>query len=316
MKSVFRSLKVQKSLLWSVKILVFVFIVYHFVTRLSAITSDHISEVKLDNSVYFLFAAFLLLLNWGLELLKWYLTVSTIGASVAIRKLIPSLLAGIATGIVTPNRLGNFIGRVVYYEYKDRALLTLGTLYGNLSQFLATVFFGVIGWVYSSNSSWEIGGREWLQYAVAALTLFAIVLYFLFPFVSIIRIKWLNRRMNTLMVFQKSARKLVFVLFVLSGVRYLVFILQFTLLLIAFGAQYSHELIYSLYILYLASTLTPNLVMGKLIVRETLGLIILAEVIGNPVIILAASLSLWGINLGLPALIGLFFFKRPKETTT
>ena len=94
----------------------------------------------------------------------------------------------------------------------------------------------------------------------------------------------------------------------------LVFILQFALLLIGFGAMFSHELIYSLFVLYLVSTLTPTLILGKLVVRETLALLILGTIIFNPVIILAASFSLWLINLGFPAVVGLYFFFKPKTT--
>ncbi len=314
MKSAFQSLKVQKTLLWSVKILVFVFVLYYFTVRLRSISTQDIEGLKLSVANYARFALLLVPVNWGIEFLKWLLITKSVGTSLSIRTLGASLFAGISTGIVTPNRIGNFIGRVIYFDYKERALLTLGTLYGNLAQFLATVFFGVVGLYFTSNTAVGFQIGDWLLGFGFCVVVCAIILYFVFPFVPLRRINVFKRRLNTLLIFQKSSKRTFLLLFILSGARYLVFILQFTLLLIAFGAEYSHELIYSLYVLYFASTLTPNLIMGKLVVRETIGLVVLAGVVSNPMIILTASLSLWVINLGIPSLIGLFFVVQSKRS--
>ncbi len=313
MKSAFQSLKVQKTLLWSVKILVFVFVLYYFTVGLRSISTQDIEGLKLRDLNYALFALLLVPLNWGIEFVKWLLIAKSVGTSFSMRKLGASLFAGISTGIITPNRIGNFIGRVIYFDYKERALLTLGTLYGNLAQFVATVFFGLVGLYFTSNTAVGFQLGDWLLGFVFFAVVSAIILYFVFPFVPLRRINVFKRRLNTLLIFQKSSKRTFLLLFFLSGVRYLVFILQFTLLLIAFGAKYSHELIYSLYVLYFASTLTPNLIMGKLVVRETIGLVVLAGVVSNPMIILTASLSLWVINLGIPSLIGLFFVVQSKR---
>ncbi|MDG0974213.1 MAG: lysylphosphatidylglycerol synthase domain-containing protein [Crocinitomicaceae bacterium] len=314
MKSVFQSLKVQKTLLWSVKILVFVFVLYYFAARLRSISTQDIEGLTLSDLNYALFTLLLVPVNWGIEFVKWLLIAKSVGTSYSMRKYGASLFTGISTGIITPNRIGNFIGRVIYFDYKERALLTLGTLYGNLAQFLATVFFGLVGLYFTSNTAVGLQIGDWLLGFGFFAVVGAIILYFVFPFVPLRRFNVFKRRLNTLLIFQKSSKRTFLLLFFLSGARYLVFILQFTLLLIAFGADFSYELIYSLYVLYFASTLTPNLIMGKLVVRETIGLVVLAEVVSNPMIILTASLSLWVINLGIPSLIGLFFVVQSKRS--
>ena len=314
MNSVFEKLKVQKSLLWSVKFLVFVFVLYHLITRLQKISVNDVSGLEIVNPSYIIFAIILVVFNWGIEWMKWYLTVNKIGYSSSKSRILQSLMAGISTGLITPNRIGNFIGRILYFKPKERVLLVLGTLYGNLSQFLATVFFGMIGLYFTSTNSIQFDYSETLVVLSIILTILAVLLYFLYPIFPIENFLFFRRKSNIIQLFRSAAKKLVFTLLLLSGLRYLIFILQFTLLLIGFGAEYSHEMIYSLYVLYLASTLTPNLILGKLVVRETLALIILGTLIFNPVIILVSSFSLWVINLGFPALIGLFFFLRPKKT--
>lgn len=314
MNSTFEKLKVQKSLLWSVKFLVFVFVLYQLVMRLQKISLDDFSSLVIVKPSYIIIAMTLVFVNWGIEALKWYLTVRKIGYKTSNGRIVQSLLSGISTGLITPNRLGNFIGRMLYFKPKKRALLVLGTLYGNLAQFIATVFFGMIGLYFTLNASIQFDYSDTLIVLSIALTTLAVLIYFCYPFVSLIGMPFLRRKSNIIQLFRQPAKKLVIPLLILSGCRYLVFILQFTLLLIGFGATYSHELIYSLYVLYLASTLTPTLILGKLVVRETLALIILGTIIFNPVIILAASFSLWVINLGFPALVGLYFFLKPKTT--
>jgi uncharacterized membrane protein YbhN (UPF0104 family) len=314
MNSTFEKLKVQKSLLWSVKFLVFVFVLFQLVQRLQKISLDDFSSLVIVKPSYIITAMILVFVNWGIEAWKWSLTVRIIGYKVSNGRIAQSLVAGISTGLITPNRLGNFIGRMLYFKPKQRALLVLGTLYGNLSQFIATVFFGIIGLCFTVNASIQFEYADTLIVLSIVLTTLAVLIYFSYPFISFMNIPILRRKSNIIQLFRQPAKRLVIPLLILSGSRYLVFILQFTLLLIGFGATYSHELIYSLYVLYLASTLTPTLILGKLVVRETLGLIILGTIVFNPVIILAASFSLWVINLGFPALVGLYFFLKPKPT--
>jgi uncharacterized membrane protein YbhN (UPF0104 family) len=314
MKSVFEKLKVQKSLLWSVKFLVFVYVVYYLVIQLQKISVNDFSSLELARPSYLFIAVALVPVNWGFEFLKWKLTVYKIGYSISKGQLIQSLLAGISSGFITPNRIGNFIGRMLFFKPRQRVLLVLGTLYGNLSQFLATVFFGMIGLYFSMNHRLTFDYSDVLVILSIVLTALAILLYFMYPFVPLEKLTFLRKKSGVIGLFRSSAKKLVLPLLLLSGMRYLIFILQFSLLLIGFGADYSQEMIFSLYVLYLASTLTPNLILGKLVVRETLALIILGTFIPNPFIILVASFSLWIINLGFPALIGLFFFLKPKIT--
>lgn len=312
MNNIFKKLKVQKSLLWAVKFLVFVFVLYQLVKRLQKISLDDFTSLVIVKPSYIIIALLLVFLNWGIEALKWYLTVRKTGFKTSNGRIIQSLLSGISTGLITPNRLGNFIGRILYFQSKQRALLVLGTLYGNLAQFIATVFFGIIGLYFTINNSIQFEYSDTLTVLSIVLTTLAVLIYFSFPFISFAHITILHRKSNIIQLFRQPAKRLFVPLLILSGFRYLVFILQFTLLLIGFGATYSHELIYSLYVLYMASTLTPTLILGKLVVRETLALIILGTIIFNPVIILAASFSLWVINLGFPALVGLYFFLKSK----
>jgi uncharacterized membrane protein YbhN (UPF0104 family) len=258
------------------------------------------------------FAILLVPINWGLEFWKWLYTVKTMDANVHTSQVTQSLLAGISTGFVTPNRLGNFIGRMLYFKGRKSALLILGTLYGNLAQFIASLIFGVVGFILVGSIVFDIDKESHFSSWLLFVGVFSVFLFAFYPLLPIERLKWFKRYLNVLAKFRLKAKKIALPLLFLSLIRYLVFVLQFSLLLIAFGANYSHELIYGLYLHYLIVTLTPTLIFGKLIVRETVGLFVLSSFVFNPAIIIAASLFLWLINLGIPALVGLYFLVKVK----
>lgn len=308
----FQNLKVRKSLLWSVKILVFLLVLYIFINQITKISHEDVVTITIENYWYIVFAILLVPINWGLEFLKWFYTVKTIDPNVRTSQVTQSLLAGISTGFITPNRLGNFIGRMLYFKGRKGALLILGTLYGNLAQFIASLIFGVAGFFLIGAVVFDIENQNYYSSIALIIGGIAAVLYVIYPLLPIEKHRWFKRYLNVLAKFRVKARKIALPLLLLSLVRYIVFVLQFCLLLIAFGASYSHGLIYGLYLHYLIVTLTPTLIFGKLVVRETIGLFVLGSFVFNPTVIIVASLFLWLINLGIPALTGLYFLLKVK----
>ena len=305
---VFKNLKLRKSLLWSVKILVFLLVLYIFIIQLNKISNKDITELTILNFWYIFFAILLVPINWGLEFLKWFYTVKSIDSNIRTSQITQSLLAGISTGFVTPNRLGNFIGRMFYFKGRKGALLILGTLYGNLAQFIASLIFGVVGFFLVGALVFDFEKESYFFTTAMIIGGMAVILFVIYPLIPIEKLNWFKRYLNVLTKFRMKAKRLAVPLLVLSLVRYLIFVLQFCLLLI----NYTHELIYGLYLHYLIVTLTPTLIFGKLVVRETIGLLVLSTFITNPTVIIAASLFLWLINLGIPALTGLYFLLKVK----
>lgn len=308
----FENLKVRKSLLRSVKILTLIIILWLFYTQISRFTAKDLAELHIVRLDYLVYAVLLLLVNWGLEFVKWRWTVSCISTKPFSKKVLISMLAGIATGIVTPNRIGNFIGRMLYFKGGMRGFLILGTLYGNLSQFICTIFFGVIGFIAIGTS---VLGNYFSDLSIVIGLFFSITslfIYLFYPFVPIQKITFFKKYLNLLSRFQRIAKRLLVPLLLLSALRYLVFVLQFTLLLIAFGASYSHDLINGLYVMFFITTLIPSFILGKLFVRETISMLIIGALVPNIAIVITASLTLWLINLGIPSLIGFYFLSSSK----
>lgn len=298
------AIKLRKSFLYTLKTGLFILICFAFYKQWTRINWDEIIAFSAIQWNYFLLAALLVFINWGLEWLKWYVIVQNITELPARGVLVKSLLAGIATGFITPNRLGNFLGRILFFSKRKALYLTLGTLYGNLAQFIATIIFGVAG-------LYQIGGNlpsdNYAQSAIVVSTVvmgIGLVIYAIAPFLY--RLEWrkFKRMKNVLFRFSKMAKKSAFPLLALSVLRYLCFVLQFSLLIIAFGGLYSQELIAGICLVFLITTLTPNLLFGKLMIRESVALFVLGNFVFPLSSVLFASVTLWVINLGIPALIG------------
>lgn len=308
-------LKVQKSFWKFIKILVFVLVVFVFVKQVLKFSVHDFSNLTLERLDLLFLALVLVFLNWGLELLKWLITVKLIVPKISLKVTIHSLLAGVSTGVVTPNRIGNFIGRMVYFKGKDKGLIIVGTLYGNLAQFIASILLGAIGLFYLKNNYISPDYSLFALVSSFILVVFSFVLYLFYPFVSIEFFKrnsFVNRFGNIIHHFQHFARKLLLPLLAMSMLRYLIFVVQFILVLLSFGVDFSFSLVLAVFLLYLLTTLTPSLIFGKLLVRETVALLILSAFVSNPVVIIVSSLSLWVMNLGVPSLLGLFFLVKAK----
>ena len=310
-------LKLQKSLLTAAKILVVLAFLWWSAQFLSRISWSDFEMVDMNNAYLLMIAIAMVVLNWGAELLKWQITLKKVGIRAQRKVMIQSMLAGISTGLVSPNRIGNFIGRMVFFHPKKRALVILGSLYGNLAQFIASVFMGLPGLIFAGNEFLSERFQQPFFWFMAIATFLVVVFYLYFPWIpdSLFR-RLLFRRANVALDFQQKAKQLITPLLYWSFVRYLMFTTQYVLLLLAFGASFSWGLVAGILMTYLIATLVPGVVMGKLLVRETVAIVVLSQFVSNPSIILVSSVSLWLINLAFPALVGLFVFLKSKSDDT
>ncbi|MGM0479820.1 MAG: lysylphosphatidylglycerol synthase domain-containing protein [Bacteroidota bacterium] len=309
----YRRINIRKNWRLLLKIGVFLLALYLLFRQLEKIEWNTVKHVEILSYSYLLYAVVLVLLNWGLELFKWFIIVRSFERESNFGRIRASLLAGIATGFVTPNRLGNFIGRIGFFKGKKRLMLSLGTLYGNLAQFLSTFFFGVIGVFYLGHVFFELQVDQTIQNFGWFLGGISLLLYLFLPVISFERWRWFRKWRHVLTDFRQKLRKISFVLLLLSTIRYLVFVLQFVLILVAFGVSYTHELSYAIFVHYLVTTMVPTAFFGKIVVRETSALMILGFLVSNSALIIFASLTLWLINVVLPALVGFYYFMQNKH---
>lgn len=224
----------------------------------------------------------------------------------SFKEAIHGVLSGVATGIITPNRMGNFIGRIVYLDSGLKIKATMYTFYANIIQFITTISFGIIGLIYVRGFVEDL--YFYLVLSGGLLALLASVMVFINPLILLKRpVVFLltDEIKEGLSQIHDFSISLKLTLFHLSSLRYFVYVCQYVLVLFAFHRADSILLIFGLIAsLYLLMTLIPSLFLGKLFVREAAGLIVLAWIgVQDPVIILVGFI-VWMINIAIPALVG------------
>ncbi len=297
----YKTIKNSPILTFFVKLIFTGIVLYVFYTQISKLSWSGIKTLSIVNPIPFTLAILLAFLNQYLEYRKWKATLNFIQES---KHKIQSYLAGVLTGFLTPNLLGNFIGRMYYYPRAKRSKIIALTLVSNGAQFIASIFFGILSLAWLGQKQLNIPPFDLIFTSIAAGIL--LIIYFFFDNLPL-KLKAWSTKLIPLLENTKEYRVQILVLSIL---RYLVFSLQYFLLFQGFGVSFSFEILGWIWQIYFWSTLAPSLWMGKLFIRESIALWVLIPIIGHPEIILVTSVSLWILNHGVLALISIPFFKK------
>jgi uncharacterized membrane protein YbhN (UPF0104 family) len=128
----------------------------------------HIKDSFKSYKILYLFVAVtLVLFNWGIEAKKWQLSVKPV-YPVSFKQSFKAILAGVSFSVTTPNRVGEYLGRMLYVPDGSRLKTIAVTLVGSLSQLLITLICGIIGLIVLKNNliQAEIIGLVWYQFAL------------------------------------------------------------------------------------------------------------------------------------------------------
>jgi uncharacterized membrane protein YbhN (UPF0104 family) len=265
--------------------------------------------------IYIAAALSLLPLNIWLQYRKWALMLRRVYPDVRDGDIRGSLLIGFSFGLVTPARIGEFGGRAISVRDAKPSVLmgltavdklstmavTVGVglpgvlLYGLLHPFmdrvlLVAVFAGTVatGLLVVSALS-RLRGRAWHAEHWAGRT---------------------YRRMTTAM--QTLDASTVRIMLLLSVMFYFTFLVQFFLLLSAFGPVSLFSALAGISTIMLIKTIVPPVTLGELGIREGTAVIVLSHAGVLAAAALSASLLLFVVNLLIPALIGLPLLLRAR----
>jgi uncharacterized membrane protein YbhN (UPF0104 family) len=259
-------------------------------------------------------------LNWLTETEKWFRFVRPYDTQLTRRKATQAVLAGVSISLFTPNRVGEYGGRILWVQpaHHWRAILT--NLVCNLGQFLVLLGAGVPGAAYVLYR-FDLLPNPYAPLLVAGGFLgLAVGLWGYFHFrgvLSLVRrlpfenhFEWLLQWLQLDALLQFRRRELLEILR-WSGLRYLIYSAQYFLLLRFFGIQADFlGGLAGIAGLFLLQTTIPLPPMTGLVARGNLAVYLWQQFGANDLSALAATFSLWVINLILPALIGTFLLLR------
>ncbi len=263
----------------------------------------------------FIVVVLLMFLNWGLEARKWQILVSRI-EKIRFGKAYKAILTGQAFALNTINRSGDFVGRILYLQEGNRLRGVALSLVGSMSQIVVTFFIGLIALVdlrytiLNRNNQLEVLNEYLLDALMILLFIGVIVFTILYFNVSLVtrliekipfveKYKFLIEKVEAL-----HWRELTRIL-CLSVVRYVVYIVQYVLLLQLFGVEsgvLTLAMMVSVFFLVMASI--PSIALAELGFRGKVSLQLFGLLSTNHLGIIAAAAGIWVINLIIPAILG------------
>lgn len=238
--------------------------------------------------------------------LMWKATIRTASIEVEKTTKIQSFFAGILTGLVTPNMIGNFLGRMYYFRSEDRIAITTLTLYTNLAQFVVTLLFGVASICLFEELSLKVDFKV-SQGVIFAAAVIILVFYFTAP--RIVRSTGISR-LQEFSDYTQGRTSFKLEVLGYATIRFLIFTSQFALFLFAFGVDLNWKLLLGIWQVYLITMLFPSLFLGKVGIKESVSIFILGAIGVNEYAALFASLALWLINTISPAVLGLVICRK------
>ena len=266
-----------------------------------------IDTVK-KNKVYLVGVILMMFLNWLVEALKWRYMISKI-ENISIMTAYRAVFTGITVSTFTPNRIGEYGGRVFCLEKGDRIKAVFITVLCSMSQLLVTILFGSI-------SLFILFDEILIDKTFLSISLLILLnLFLLFSYFNISHIVNFLGKFKLIKSFKKYLEVLVMynykdliIAFIYSNTRYFIFSLQFIILLHVFGINISFmDAILSVMLIFFFITITPTITIAEIGVRGSVAIFVLGLFSSNDIAILSSTTLLWLINLIIPAIIGSFF---------
>ncbi len=273
-------------------------------------------QIKMSWQHYIFWIVFILMfLNWGIEARKWQILMAPL-EKISLVRSFKSVFAGCSITMLTPNRVGEYGGRIMYVQESNRIRAISLAILGSISQLTVTMLMGTMGLIVFKFGSvvnksafisipWILSDTLFVISLVVSfvLLLFYFRIHLFIKVVSVFKfLKKFSGYINVLDVF--SGKQLLRIIF-LSFFRYMVFILQYMLLLRVMGVEIVYPVMFLLLtIFYLVMAVAPTIGFTELPVRATASVLIFELFSSNILGIQAAAFGIWLINIVLPAVIG------------
>ncbi len=273
-----------------------------------------IENLKKQNISWLLAAIFLMPINWIFETLKWRVLIQSI-EQLSFRKSLAAIIAGVTLSIFTPNRIGEYGGRVLFVRPENNWKTVIATLVGSFSQLLVILSMGILGFGYFVGNYFDIEthllrGVLFLMISLIGLMLFGFYnIELIIPvFKKIPHIYRFKRFFKHIVVLKNYHSKTLSQALGFAFLRYMVYTIQYLLLLHFFGINVTLiDGLSGIATIFILQTSIPLPPLIGLIVRSEIAILVWGIFSTNELSILATTFVLWILNLIIPALLGAVF---------
>lgn len=245
-------------------------------------------------------------LNRYIEILKWQSLVGTF-KKISLAEATKQVLAALTAGIFTPNGVGEYVGKALFFKKSESKNIVFLNLICNGVQMLLTVGFGILGLIYFNYNFNIIPTQTVLIILLGLAGMMGLVF-------SVKKIRIKNFSFQDLFDKINKLPKKIHQRNIFLGIcRFAVFAHQHYFLLLGFGCKIPYFIgmaaILSMY--FLASSL-PSFQFLDFAIKGSVALFFFKILGVNEWIIVFVSALMWFLNIVIPVLIGSYFVLKYK----
>lgn len=289
-----------------------IFLIYY-------IDFEEIKESFRKADLWLILIAFLMsFINIGLQILRWVFVCGRILEVESLKEKIITWFSGTTAGIITPMRLGEYLGRTLGFTNKRISHVIVATAGEKFFVFITLIFFGII-------SSTILAGR-FFEIELSYVTPVIIILTagYTIMWVRILltdnkltrmlkRQKQLAKILNNLHILKNFDLRTSLITLIISVAVYFTYITQFAVLLASVTKEFRY---FDYFIGYSVSmfskSVVPIISLGDLGIRESFAVFYFEMLNVDPADSFAASIMIFVINILIPALPGLVLIIKKK----
>ncbi len=314
--------KAKNSISWLLKAVIlalaFIFI-YRQITNKTDLKNfreliSHINRLRVELTLTIV--VLFMLINWILEALKWrYLTRRL--HPVSVWQAIEGVFCGLTWAIFTPNRLGEYGGRVMYLPSRKRVYGVFAMAVGSFGQNVVTNVVGAGAILWFLHEFLHL--QSWLFVGVSILVIGFMLMFLLFYFnirwmVGLLNsVKWIKKfhRFFDIMKRYRMSELMTVMGFCVS--RFAVFSTQYYFVVHLLIPQIpAYQIFFFIFIVFFVQSALPSIDLFDIGVRTATADTLFSYVTNQHLAAIAAVASIWFINLIVPAILGAVFVLKLK----
>jgi len=225
-----------------------------------------------------------------------------------------SVLCGVTFSLNTPNRMGEYGGRILFVNEGNRIKAITLSIAGGMAQLIITMLMGCMGLTYllfTMDASDSLMGisvfwvRIFLYGSIAGTVVFG---FFFFKISWLIRLleklPYADRFSKYINVLETFDAKILLRLLSISFFRYIVFVLQYIFMLQLLQVEQNVWTGFRIItLMFWILAIIPSFAIADLGIRGTVAKTLFSYSV-NTIGILTATFGIWFVNLFIPALIG------------
>jgi hypothetical protein len=252
--------------------------------------------------------------NWFFEILKWKTLIAQL-KKVTFKDAMEQSLGSLTASLFTPNRIGEYGAKAMYYgSYLRKGVMGIN-LVSNLLQMIVTCSIGLIGFSFFI-TEYDLPINYFKLAKAFTLLLIVVIVVGLIIKNKKVRFKRfsIQKAKDMLLNYPKNKLSLGFLF---SLMRYAIFSMQFYILLRFFDVNTSYFIAMTVISsMYLIASIIPSLFIFDVVIKGSIAVYLFAFIGVDEITILTIVTLMWLLNFVLPSIFGSYYvlsFKLPKD---